>query len=364
MYTKAMIAALLGCAEAGRIPLKYNPMNIADYHYQKNVYALRSGVEMPRLGGEQIPVIDKYNTQYFIDIELGSNKQQFQVVPDTGSSNLWVYAAECKSVACLTHKQFDDKASTTFVENGEAFDITYGSGSVNGVVGQDNCWIGDIEANMEFGLIKKTSGPTFVVSKMDGIIGLGFETISVDKLPVFMDASGLTDESFAFYLKETTEESYMTMPGIDESLGLEKIATHNVIEETYWNLNITKMEGPNGVQELSGWKAAIDSGTSLIVGPDQLVNPLVEGITVNKDCSGTEGLPDITFTFDDVDYVLTKDDYVVKAVSGSTTQCVMGIMGMGEAPEDFKYLIVGDNFFRKFAPYFNKNDKTVTFYKM
>jgi len=33
--------------------------------------------------------------------------------------------------------------------------------------------------------------------------------------------------------------------------------------------------------ECTGFKAAIDSGTSLIVGPQDLVDKVVEGITVN-----------------------------------------------------------------------------------
>merc|ERR1719410_3015579 len=97
----------------------------------------------------------------------------------------------------------------------------------------------------------------------------------------------------------------MTMPGIDEDLGMSEIASHKVIEETYWNLDFTKLNGPNGDVDITGYKAAIDSGTSLIMGPNTVIQPLIEGITVNKDCSGKDDLPNITFTFDSTDYVLT-----------------------------------------------------------
>ena len=61
----------------------------------------------------------------------------------------------------------------------------------------------------------------------------------------------------------------------------------------------------------TGFKAVIDSGTSAIVGPKSLVSPLIKGITVNKNCTGLDALPNLTFTIDSVDYVLSPKDYVL-----------------------------------------------------
>jgi len=78
------------------------------------------------------------------------------------------------------------------------------------------------------------------------------------------------------------------------------------------------MSGPNGDIALDGMMGAIDSGTSLIVGSADLIDPLVAGIEVDKQCDGIEDLPNITFTFDETDYILTYEDYVVKIVQGDT----------------------------------------------
>jgi len=103
----------------------------------------------------------------------------------------------------------------------------------------------------------------------------------------------------------------MYMPGYI-SEGYKEIMKHNVIEQTYWNLKLDSMtqDGKDTVDS-TGFRAAIDSGTSLIMGPQDLVDKVVEGITVNQDCSGVDELPDITFTIDGHPYPLKAADYVV-----------------------------------------------------
>jgi len=111
-----------------------------------------------------------------------------------------------------------------------------------------------------------------------------------------------------------------------------------------------------------GFMAAIDSGTSLIVGPKSIIDPLIEGITVNQDCSEKDDQPNITFTMDGHPYTLTPDDYIVQVNQFGRSQCLLGIMSTA-VPDGFHYVIVGDVFFRKFAPTFSLPDNTVSFYE-
>jgi saccharopepsin len=71
---------------------------------------------------------------------------------------------------------------------------------------------------MKFGEITQVSGAAFYVSRLSGILGLAYDTISVNKLPTFLDVSNLQERSFAFYLRENPKESYLTMPGFDQDL--------------------------------------------------------------------------------------------------------------------------------------------------
>lgn len=103
-------------------------------------------------------------------------------------------------------------------------------------------------------------------------------------------------------------------------------------------------------------KAVIDSGTSLLVGPQGVIGPLIQGISVPTNCAGTEHLPTITFTIDDTDYDLTGNDYVLN-VQG---ECLLGIQA-ANLPASFDYIILGDVFMRKYPSYFNLDDNTVSF---
>jgi hypothetical protein len=71
------------------------------------------------------PFIDYFDDFYLGVISLGTPKQNFTIVLDTGSSNLWVIDVKCKSQACkgypnsgFTKHQFDPSKSSSYQKNG------------------------------------------------------------------------------------------------------------------------------------------------------------------------------------------------------------------------------------------------------
>lgn len=215
------------------------------------------------------------NTQYFVDVTIGSNDQTFTVVPDTGSSNLWVYSATCNSVVCREHQTYDSSKSSTYTAVGTPFDISYGSGSVTGFESADNVKLGNVSAkNFKFGEISDVKGITFYASEMSGILGLAYDSISVNKLPTFVDESDLTDHSFTFYLHLDDQSSFLTIPGFDSSINkLSDFKFHDVIEKKYYSIKYDSMQqkGQKAI-DMSDYKAVLDSGTSITIGPEKLVN--------------------------------------------------------------------------------------------
>lgn len=85
------------------------------------------------------------------------------------------------------HKRYDAKKSSTYAANNTEFDIVYGSGEVLGYFSYDNVNFGGIIAQKsEFGEATKLKGLSFVASKFDGILGMGFKSISIAGItPIF-----------------------------------------------------------------------------------------------------------------------------------------------------------------------------------
>merc|ERR1719163_1857982 len=143
--TIALIGAVAATANAERIPLKHRPLTYERYmNFAGTLGATPT----------EVPVKDYQNTQYFIDIDIGTPGQTFTVVPDTGSSNLWVYGSGCKSLVCRTHSTFDASKSSSYKKGTKAFEIQYGSGGIKGTESTDDAAFGGVTAKqMGFGEI-------------------------------------------------------------------------------------------------------------------------------------------------------------------------------------------------------------------
>jgi hypothetical protein len=116
-----------------------------------------------------------------------------------------------------------------------------------------------------------------------------------------------------------------------------------------------------GPIETGNVKGVIDSGTSLIIGSFDLINPILHQIgNVEQDCSNIDELPNIDFIFDGITYSLSPRDYVLEITLFGSTECMAGIMG-AELPDNFPYLIIGDVFMRKYYSHFDHVNQRVGF---
>jgi len=323
-------------------------------------------------GGHSVPVSNFLNAQYFSEITIGTPPQTFKVVLDTGSSNLWVPSSECGSIACYLHTKYDSSSSSTFKKNGSSFEIRYGSGSLSGFVSQDTMTIGDLKVeNQLFAEATEEPGLAFAFGRFDGILGLGFDTISVNKIPppfYNMIDQGLLDEPvFAFYLGDTnngeSDEAEAIFGGINKDHYTGKITEIPLRRKAYWEVDLDAITFGDATAELANTGVILDTGTSLIALPSTLAELLNKEMGAKKgyngqytvECDKRATLPDMSFTLSGYNFTITPYDYILE-VQGS---CISSFMGM-DFPEPVGPLaILGDAFLRKWYSIYDLKKGTV-----
>ncbi|GFZ09513.1 aspartic proteinase A1 [Actinidia rufa] len=202
-----------------------------------------NGVHDKKSEGDIIALKNYMDAQYFGEIGVGSPQQKFTVIFDTGSSNLWVPSSKCIfSIACLFHSKYKHAKSTTYQKNGKTIAIQYGSGAVSGFLSQDNIRVGDLLVKDQlFMEATKEGSLTFVAAQFDGILGLGFQEISVGNVvPVWynMMEQGLVKEKvFSFWLNRdatATEGGELVLGGVDSKHFKGEHTKVSVTQKGYW----------------------------------------------------------------------------------------------------------------------------------
>jgi cathepsin D len=192
---------------------------------------------------------------------------------DTGSSNLWVPSSACTSIACFTHDTFKNSKSSTYKKDGRPLDIQYASGGVKGALGIDTVtWAGAAVTSVTFGEMTTLSGISFVAAKFDGILGMGWHTVSAYNIPPVyesMFAQGLIeDNSFSFYLSKVpgSEASKLVLGGVDNTLAKGAFNYVTLQADTYWQFYIQSIS--IGTTEVSGagFEGVVFTETSLLLG--------------------------------------------------------------------------------------------------
>ncbi|CAK0825711.1 unnamed protein product [Prorocentrum cordatum] len=266
------------------------------------------------------------NVQYHLEISVGEpcdNStlwQKFQVVPDTGSSDLWVPAENCTRCKGKT-KKFHLNQSCTAKELGDRITFRYGDGTMAlGGSFEDTIIIGDLTVKHQF-LIQVDKMESDTHMKSDGILGLAHHYVSdkTSRGPTFMktlfqEHPHLTQQ-FSFYLTGTTEQQSRLIFGEANLTAYSKETKfqygkgYYMTHTSLWLTSVWSIGwGGTGVEKdfpdkgTLGSPALIDSGSSLIVlAPDIYDHLLAELRWVNARAAsgrGTIGRGRPSFTAD------------------------------------------------------------------
>ncbi|BFZ04964.1 hypothetical protein BsWGS_08003 [Bradybaena similaris] len=386
MQTSVLLAALITTAFATdviRVPL-YRAKSAREVYESIGVRV--SGLQhkyraVSKLSSVPEPLTNYMDAQYYGPITIGTPGQPFNILFDTGSSNLWVPSKKCKitDLACLLHHKYDSTQSQTYKPNGTSFAIQYGTGSLTGFLSTDTVTIAGLAVkNQTFAEAVTQPGITFVAAKFDGILGMGYPEISVDGVvPVFNNIVSqklVQQPVFAFYLnRNATSETggELTLGGTDPRRYTGNFTYLNVHIKGYWEF---RMDGVNVDKSGSafckgGCNAIADTGTSLLAGPTDEITQLNAAIGALPfiggeylvECSKIPSMPNVNFELGGRTFTLTPKQYVLQVAEGGQTICLSGFIALDVPPPRGPLWILGDVFIGNFYTQFDFGNNRVGF---
>jgi cathepsin D len=321
----------------------------------------------------EIPVTNVQDAQYFGPVMIGTPGQQFTVIFDTGSSNLWVPSKHCNQLACLTKHKYDSTKSSTYVDDSQhrEMKIQYGSGNVDGKVRFDSVTWGGLDVSqVGFGEMTHLSF-NFATAKFDGILGMAWQKISVDGLKTVFDLTVdqkvVDTPSFSFFLtdKAGSAGSSLVLGGTNQKYYTGDFTYHKLKSENYWLIEVDSQMFGDKQMGPTTFNGIVDTGTSLMVGSKGIVQPIITAIGATQviDCSKRQSLPDYTLTIGGKNYAVPATEYILEITQFGQTQCLVGFQAI-DFPASFgPTLIMGDIFIKYWYTEFDVGKERVGFAK-
>uniref|UniRef100_A0A0N5AT66 Peptidase A1 domain-containing protein n=1 Tax=Syphacia muris TaxID=451379 RepID=A0A0N5AT66_9BILA len=314
-------------------------------------------------------LVDYFDDFYILNLTLGTPlaaaqasifkkdvflAQWFNVVPDTGSSTVWVTSAFCGSPACLgvygyPKQRFNTSLSSTYNKTNYIFHLQYGSGSSTGIIGTDFASL--TYPKQKFG-VAFSIATVFGYQPVDGIFGLGWPSLtSSDTVPPMQNILPQLDlPLFTVFFKRNYKYSetphdggQITFGALDNEHCSSDIYYVKLSSKSYWQFildgvsigNYTLMEKQIAIS---------DTGTSWIAAPDGAVEKVAvaAGATYNEkdeiyliDCEKQTSAPNITLFINGTKFYIPASEYIID-LNLESKKCVVTmfpIIFMGFGPQ-------------------------------
>ncbi|KAF4031956.1 Eukaryotic aspartyl protease [Phytophthora infestans] len=254
----------------------------------------------------RIPLENYDQMQFFGSIGVGSPPQRFQVIFDTGSSDIWLPESSCAD--CAGSRRYHAAVSRSHEPLNEPFRLEYGSGNASGRVMREQVSLfgGDEQSltlsRVHMGSTTKTT-KSLQRFQADGIVGLGLEALAVITKPSLLKSDprlGL----FSIYINPlpgALPPAQLIFGGVDDSLPIAHIPHANEAQVSwhhfplvrypssrrahgFWAIRLHRLTVGNfdsrsksspkklagsgdGIVAVSAAVAIVDSGTSLLLLP-------------------------------------------------------------------------------------------------
>jgi gastricsin len=328
------------------------------------------GLKAASQGGADEPLTSVDAIYYIGPVEIGG--QTFQVIYDTGSNLLWVPSTSCGS-KCSPHPLY----TGSYTSLNENFSVKYGSGSASGSYVTAPVTLADASlSSFKLGLASTVSFAGYSSSAYDGLLGLAWPGLGdgvPSLVPALYQAGQIPANLFTIYLTPDGTGGELLLGEIDQTKYQGSISWIPLVLEAWWTVGLTGITvGSSNSVVSNSWASyqttIIDSGTSLMVGPDDQVQNIMSAIQTSSQvnvyydqssdlffvyCGDVGKLPSLTFTLmgkDNQQYLFTMSgsSYVIQSLSNSPSICPLAWQKSGGSTGGSVDWILGDPFLRTF----------------
>ncbi|KAJ3263690.1 hypothetical protein HDU77_010235 [Chytriomyces hyalinus] len=377
------------------------------YRYSSPATSLSQSLAQISIG-DAIPLINYGSNSFFVRLRIGSNKQEFSLDIDTGSSFMWVPSVSCNPCAG-SNPRFNYSKSASFknLNNFTVHKLQYGTGSVNGFDGQDTVqW--DTYTIENQPLLVTTSQDSVMRMALgtygDGILGLAFEdglkqgfheTImynlaSKNMLPQNIFSIWMNQSDTGTETAPSSSSGQLVLGAPHTSLYWGSFKFFPVVpipgynrdgsstKAYYWAIKASGLSVGvrNSLPAPAGTIMVIDSGTSMMTiehaSHTELLRVLKEtgqeiikrpDGTQHVNCSTVKTLPSISFNIgDSIPFVFSFSDYILPDPKGGD-DCTLGFQpftaSLGDGGPNL--WIVGSIFLQKYCTVFDLENEQVGF---
>merc|ERR1719387_1777823 len=317
-----------------------------------------------------------HKTAYFGQLHIGTPAQAFSVVFDTGSGNLLVPATDCQSSACMKHHRFDEQKSSTrrdvncdgseigAGDGGDEVTIKFGTGEITGRCMEDRICVGNACSQGTFIAATDETDHPFASFAFDGVLGLALPGMAQATSFSLMERMGTTGAlkhpMFSVFLSDSDEEVSEIVFGEErhDHMASNLIWVPVSRPSGYWQVQIEDITINNKFSQLCpGCQVAVDTGTSELAGPSNVIDELETQLNVKQDCSNFDSLPNLGFVVNGHILNLEPKDYIDTAPG----DCKVSLMRLDVPPPNGPLFVFGIPFLQKFYTVYNRAERTVGF---
>jgi hypothetical protein len=248
--------------------------------------------------------IEATDVSYLATVLIGNPSRNFSILMDSGSADFWVGSEQCTSTnggGCGDHVFLGNDTSSSFVDSGTPFSVTYGTGNVNGTIVQDDVSIAGLVLPAHTFGATTVESPEFSSNKIpfDGLMGLAQSTLSQQQTLTPVEAlakSGLISDAIVSYklgrVRDNNNDGEITFGALDTTKfdSTTLITVPNVNQQGFWEASLDDAAVGNQSLGLTGRTAILDTGTTL------MVIPTADAVAIHQQVPGATFDGTSTFT--------------------------------------------------------------------